>query len=100
MLTPGYHVEDTYHVRHIQRFELGTPYDAIVEQVGELMSTPALRNDAVLVFDRTGVGGAVADLFSQAYMRGRRVTTGLSNHPHRRIQSERWRRWGLPNYRS
>lgn len=64
-------VADAFHVRHIQRFELGTPYDAVVDAVGELLSTPELREDAVLVFDRTGVGGAVADLFNAAYRRGK-----------------------------
>src|SRR5680860_1377840 len=48
---------DTYHVRHVQRFELGTPYDAVVDSVGELLSTPELRDHGLLVFDRTGVGG-------------------------------------------
>ncbi len=62
---------DTYHVRGITRFELGTPYDAVVDAVSDLMSSPDLRDDAVLVFDRTGVGGAVADLFNAAYRLGR-----------------------------
>ena len=56
-------------MRHIQRWELGTPYDAVVDSVGELLHTPELR-DALLLLDRTGVGGAVADLFAQAYRRG------------------------------
>jgi len=68
--TGGPRIEEAHHIRHIQRFELGTPYDAVVDAVGELMSTPELRSDAVLVFDRTGVGGAVADLIDAAYRRG------------------------------
>jgi hypothetical protein len=65
----GYRLEDTYHVRGIQRWELGTPYEAVVESVAELYAQPGLE-DAQLVLDRTGVGGAVADMFRQAYRRG------------------------------
>ena len=65
----GYHLEDTYHVRHIQRWELGTPYDCVTGDVGELMQAPDLRG-ALLTLDKTGVGGAVADLFMKAYRRG------------------------------
>lgn len=66
----GRHVMNSYHLRHIQRFELGTPYTSVVDAVGELLRSPELLGHAVLLFDRTGVGGAVADLFTQAYMRG------------------------------
>jgi hypothetical protein len=52
-----------YHVRHINRFKLGTPYPEIVERVDELLQTPALDQEAVLVVDGTGVGAAVVDLF-------------------------------------
>jgi len=62
---------DAYHVRHITRFELGTPYDAVVDAVSDLMSTRDLREDVMLVFDKTGIGGPVADLFNAAYRQGR-----------------------------
>lgn len=67
----GYQEQSLYHVRHIQRFELGTPYTSVVDHVADLMQSPTLNSDTVLAFDRTGVGGAVADLFNQAYIRGR-----------------------------
>jgi len=66
----GYRPEDAYHVRHIQRFELGTPYPSVVDAVSELIQSPELRGETLLVFDRTGVGGAISDLFMQAYLRG------------------------------
>jgi len=69
---------DTYHVRHVQRFELGTPYDTVVDSVGELLSTPELRDHGLLVFDRTGVGGPIADMFAQAWQGGR---LGRCFHP-------------------
>lgn len=69
-IVPSLRLGDVYHVRGIQRWELGTPYDAVVEAVADLYDEPDL-NDALLVLDRTGVGGAVADLFRQAYRRGK-----------------------------
>lgn len=64
-------VYDTYHVRHIQRWPLGTPYGSVVDDVAELMRTPEFRGHAVLLFDATGVGGAVGDMFDKAYRAGR-----------------------------
>ncbi len=57
-------------VRHLQRWELGTPYPAIVADVASLMTSPQLRG-AWLTFDRSGVGRGVGDLLKQAYMAGR-----------------------------
>lgn len=53
-----------YDVRHIQRFALGTPYPAIVAQVGDLLSRPELGREVSLVIDGTGVGRPVVDLFA------------------------------------
>jgi hypothetical protein len=64
-------VFDTYHVRHIQRWPLGTPYGSVVDDAAELLRTPEFRGHAVLVFDATGVGGAVSDMFTKAYRAGR-----------------------------
>lgn len=58
------------HVRHLQRWELGTPYHAIVDDVCALMATDALWG-ARLYFDRSGVGRAVGDLLYAAYYAGR-----------------------------
>ena len=64
-------VVDTFHVRHVQRWPLGTPYGSVVDDTAELACTPELRGHAVLVFDATGVGGAVGDMFTKAYRAGR-----------------------------
>ena len=69
------HEEDAYHVRHVQRWKIGTPYTVVVEDVVELLRTPELCEDTMLVFDRTGVGGAVADLIFQSWMRGDLLST-------------------------
>ena len=42
----------SYHLRHIQRFKLGTPYPEIVTSVKTLTLTPALEDEAVLAFGR------------------------------------------------
>lgn len=55
-----------YHVRHLSRFELGTPYPTIVEHVGKLLEHQELCGRTRLVLDRTGVGAPVADMFLRA----------------------------------
>lgn len=59
-----------FQVRHAQRWQLGTPYPAIVEAVGELLGTEPL-GEAILVLDATGVGRGVVDMFNEAYHAGK-----------------------------
>lgn len=58
------------HVRHLQRFPLGTLYPEIVESVRELCASPELagpkRSRPELVVDGTGVGVAVTDMLKEA----------------------------------
>lgn len=57
------------HLRHLERFELGTKYTAIVERVRRLLLSPPLRQripHTALLVDKTGVGAAVVDSFEQA----------------------------------
>ena len=49
-------------IRHIERFNLGTPYPVIAKKVKSIMDRPELGRDARLVVDATGVGKAVVDL--------------------------------------
>lgn len=59
-----------YHLRHLERPAIGTPYTNVVRRVCDLLtSTPELR-DTPLVIDRTGVGRAVYDMFALAPLRG------------------------------
>ncbi len=53
----------TYHMRHLERVPLGTPYPTVVARVVEMMATPPLSGDTPLVVDATGVGRAITDLF-------------------------------------
>jgi hypothetical protein len=54
-----------YHIRHLQRFRIGTPYPEVVTETGKMMAT---LQDSVLVVDNTGVGRPVVDLFRQAHL--------------------------------
>ena len=47
---------DVFHLRHIERPRLGTPYPAIVARVKELTETAPLAGRCVVVVDATGVG--------------------------------------------
>jgi hypothetical protein len=51
-----------YHVRHLERFKLGTPYDVQCARVVQVFQT---LEDPVLVVDQTGVGRAVFDIFNR-----------------------------------
>lgn len=53
-----------YHVRHLERPPLGTKYPQVVARVQALLATPPLTRKTPLVIDKTGVGTAVADLFT------------------------------------
>lgn len=53
------------HVRHAERFTLGTSYPAVVREVCKLMRHETLKG-APLVVDRTGCGEAVVDLLRLA----------------------------------
>lgn len=53
----------TLQVRHLERFELGTPYPKIVDRVIGLKERLA---DSLLAADATGVGRPVIDLLEQA----------------------------------
>jgi hypothetical protein len=54
------------HVRHLRRWELGTPYPSIVADVVTMMRAPQM-DDALLLIDGTGVGRAVRDIFRDAW---------------------------------
>jgi hypothetical protein len=55
-----------YHLRHIERFPLGTSYPAIVERVRAMLQAEPLAGDVTLLVDKTGVGAPVVDMFKTA----------------------------------
>ena len=58
----------SYHIRHLERFTLGTPYPAIVSHVQSLLQRPPLQRHTSLVVDATGCGRPVVDLLTQAQL--------------------------------
>jgi hypothetical protein len=70
-------------VPHLERFPLGTSYPTIVGRVAQLLATPPLREQASLVVDRTGVGGAVVDLLAEAHLSPVAVTITGGDKVHR-----------------
>ena len=72
-----------FHVRHLERFRLGTSYPAIVDRVKNVLATDALRRRSVLVVDASGVGSPVVDLLRQAGLQPVAVTITGGNAPTR-----------------
>ena len=69
-----------YHLRHLERPRLGTPYPAIVERVKAILDEPTLKGRVQLVVDATGVGKPVVDLLRAAKLGPVAVTiTGGDN---------------------
>jgi hypothetical protein len=54
------------HVRHLERYPLGTTYPTIVEDVARKIATLRKMGDCMLTLDHTGCGRPVFDLFARA----------------------------------
>lgn len=68
------------HVRHLQRFRLGTSYPDVVEATKKILTSSPLQGRAALVVDATGVGRPVVDLFRKEGLQPIAVTiTGGSS---------------------
>ena len=65
------YVVDTWHVRHIRKWPLGTDYTAVVDDVADMFGDPDINHQAKLVMDYGGVGRGVYDMFVEAYRAGR-----------------------------
>jgi hypothetical protein len=80
------------HVRHLERFPLGTRYPSIVSAIAQRL--PALEEDGArpsLVVDKTGVGAPVVDLFEDAGLRPIAITITGGTTP-----SQDGRGWHVP----
>ncbi|WP_118827666.1 hypothetical protein [Salinibacter ruber] len=54
-----------YALRHVHRFDLGTPYPKMVKAVAELMQADPLAGSAGLVVDATGVGRPIVEMLEE-----------------------------------
>lgn len=64
-------VVEEHRVRAMRRWEPGTSYPAVVTDLEALFARAPFCDDAALVFDRTGVGVAVADLLNDSKRAGK-----------------------------
>lgn len=55
-----------YHLLHLERPALGTPYPEIVRRVKQLMTDDRMEGPTSLIVDATGVGRPVVDMFTEA----------------------------------
>ncbi len=60
--------ESSYDVRKLERVR-GMPYPDIIDKITQIMRSPALINEALLIVDQTGVGQPVVDSFRKARLR-------------------------------
>jgi hypothetical protein len=69
---------DMFVLRYLKRFPLGTSYHDQVDHYCKLMDLPDLHGDVEGVYDATGVGKAVAELFGRknVYPTGLTITSG------------------------
>lgn len=63
-VTPGKNA--SYHIRHIERFALKTPYPDIIRRVYTLFMMAPLHGQSYLAVDATGVGLPVMDMLRSA----------------------------------
>jgi hypothetical protein len=70
--------DQTFALRHIERFKLNTSYPQIVGEVGELVSRPPLAGVCRIAVDATGVGRAVTDIFRDAGKRSQDRSLGVA----------------------
>jgi hypothetical protein len=93
--TPADTLETYLHLRHLERFELRTPYPNIATHVAHLMQderliakrydawgAPIYHESPELLVDNTGVGKAVTDLLKSKGLRFRAVTITAGEHAH------------------
>lgn len=62
-------IDNTYLLRYLKRYPLGTPYPEIVEHVFELMQEPMLYHYGRLIVDKTGVGAPIVDMLIKKKLR-------------------------------
>ncbi|MCS3662314.1 hypothetical protein [Salinibacter ruber] len=66
--------EPAYLVRHIERFDLGTPYPDVVRRVASVLGAPETGDDPTLIMDASGVGAPVVDQFHEEGLRPVEIT--------------------------
>jgi len=60
----------TKRLMHLHRWPLELPYDAVIEHATAVVALPPFKGTTKLVYDRTGLGSAVAYQFREAHQDG------------------------------
>ena len=81
----------TYAVRQMQRWELRTPYGAVVKDVRALLHRKPLAGRATLVVDGTGVGAAVVEQFETANLPGPMLVVHIHGGDKVSREQDTWR---------
>jgi len=80
-----------YHVRKIERPELGTTYPTIVNRICELLSSPKLAPDAICALDATGVGRPIVDMLAEKGANVCPITITGGDRAHYNADDGMWR---------
>lgn len=79
------HLPTKYHVRHLERLKLETPYPAQIAHIRSLLKRePLVSQEPTVALDYTGVGRPVFDMFKAARvprLLGINITSGLTPEP-------------------
>ena len=68
----------SYHLRHLERFQLGMPYPEQVARVKAMLEREPLEQNSTLVVDGTGAGRPVVDMFRDAHINVRIVAITIT----------------------
>jgi len=88
--------EPRYAVRHIERFDLGTPYPEVVRQVAAVKEAPQTGHDPPIVVDATGLGGPVIDQFHEEGVEPVEVVFTSGREPTKEHGPRGGARYGVP----
>ena len=56
-----------YHIRHLERPPLGTPYPEVLKKISRLADHPVIQQDSMIVVDATGVGAPIVDMLREKH---------------------------------
>lgn len=75
--------DPVYHLRMLERPELGTPYPDIADRILEIIGSPKLAGPKMVVVDKTGVGAPVVDMLKTMQIAPVPITITGGNEVHK-----------------
>ena len=80
-----------FHLRHLGRVPLGTPYPEVVERMVKVVRSPALQGRCELVVDATGVGAPVVEMLKAAQLGCTVTGVVITGGDRDRLERGEWR---------